>query len=376
MLRLRVTQSHVDWQHVYFIYIIQQIYIKYTMNIPLSTREIEEASDFLLDTWCVIRTPIEQQSSMYEWIPDLYIKREDLQPVKSFKIRWALNAMSLLDEAQKEKWVVCASAGNHAQWIAVACSYFQTQWTIFMPANAPDVKVWATKKFGGDFVDIKLVWETFDETKAASDIFTQEHWSTYVHPFDDTWVMIWASTIWYEIFQQMKEIGKQVDYIIVPVWWGWLVSWVISAKNLFSTHTTVIWAEPTGHASMKKSLQKGYVSKVLNPSSSKFADGTAVARVWDKTFDIAKDDHLHVIDVNKDRLWTYLQKMRDNSWIILEPSWVLSIAAIGQEIDTFRNKVVVAILSGWNIDEWRKDLINFLAERHKGYRKQQWKRPV
>jgi len=346
------------------------------MNSPIHDEEIQRASDYLLESWCVNKTDIQHIEWIYPELPNLYIKREDQQPVKSFKIRWALNAMSLLSDEKKAKGVICASAWNHAQWIAVACSYFQTKWTIFMPEWAPDVKVTATKEFWWDYVDIKLVWDSFDETKQASEQFTLNSWWTYIHPFDDTWVMIGASTIGYEIFQQMQEIGKKVDYIVVPVWGGWLLSWVISARNLFSSGTIVIWAEPTGHASMKRSLQKWRISEVSNPTSSKFADWTAVARVWDKTFEIVKNDNTHIIDVRKDRLGTYLQKMRDMHGIELEPSGVLSLAAIGQEIETFQNKVVVAILSWWNIDQWRKEMIDFLAQRHKEYRIENGKQPV
>jgi threonine dehydratase len=345
----------------------------------LRTREIQESSKFLLWTWKVENTPIQEVTGIYNKDTgiDLYLKREDLQPVKSFKIRWALNAMSLLSDDQKNKGVVCASAWNHAQWFAIACKYFGIHGTVFMPEAAPNVKIEATKRFGEQYIDIQLIPGWFDEVKEASESFTQEKWATYIHPFDDTGVMIGAATIGYEVFSQMKSIGKQVDYLVAPVGgWG-LIAWLISAKNLFSPQTIIIWAEPTGHSSMKKSLQKWRISNFANPHSSRFADGTAVARVGEKTFEICKNDNLHVIDVRKDRLSTYLEKLLllDSS-IELEPSWALSVAAIWQEIDTFRGKTVVSILSGANIDSIRKDAIGDLAQRHREYRKWQWKKPV
>jgi len=342
----------------------------------LHAREIESASEYLLSTGLIEKSPMEPNQEIYPGV-DLYFKREDLQKVKSFKIRWALNAIGLLSDEQRSRWLVCASAGNHAQGFAVACKYFECRGTVFMPEAAPDVKVQATQQFGGEFVEVKLIPGGFDEVKRESEAFTQEHQATYIHPFDDMGVMIGASTIGYEIFQQMQEIGKHIDYIVCPVWGWWLVAGTISAKNIYSPTTTIIGAEPTWHASMKKSLQKWRRSIFSNPHSSRYADGTAVADVWELNFQVAHQDKLHVIDIRKDRLGTYLQKLLQmENPIELEPSGALPVAAIGQEIDTFRGKTVVCILSWANIDDIRRDAISHLAGRHDEYRKDQWKDPV
>ena len=133
---------------------------------------------------------------------NIYLKREDLQAVRSYKIRWAFNLINSLSEDERKAWVVCASAWNHAQWVAITCSQLKIKWTIFMPVTTPEQKVYKTKQFWWKYIDVVLVWDTFDEAFKASKEFEKENWSTFVHPFDDERIITGQATIWLEIFEE------------------------------------------------------------------------------------------------------------------------------------------------------------------------------
>lgn len=345
--------------------------------VGLLKREIEACEEYLIDSEVVEVTALERYDELYDNF-NLFLKREDMQKIWAFKIRWAFNAISLLIfKANREDIrVSCASAGNHAQGVAIACKHFWIKWTVFMPANAPDVKVKATKKFGWDYVDIVLIWESFDETKAAADEFTSLTDATFIHPFDDSWVIIGTSTIWFEIFEQMAAIGEKVDYILVPVWWGGLIAWIIEAKNLYSPETEIIGVEQLGYPAMSKSLTKWRISHFKNEYSTRFADGTAVGTVWSKTFDIVKRNKTKMITIPKTLLSKYMLYVKEKSGILLEGSWALSLAAPHQQINKFEWKNVVSILSGRNIDDWRSKLMELYGMEYDLKREQTGKAPI
>lgn len=181
------------------------------------------------DFWDFVKeTPLEYSSrlsKLYE--ADIYLKREDLQPVRSYKIRWAFNVINSLTEKERKAWVVCASAGNHAQWVAITCNKLKIKWLVFMPVTTPSQKVYKTKQFGKEFIEVRLVWDTFDEALKASKEYEEKYKATFVHPFDDERIMEWQATIWLEIHKELEKENKEADIVICPIWWWWVVSGLI-----------------------------------------------------------------------------------------------------------------------------------------------------
>lgn len=297
--------------------------------------------------WKFIKTtPLIKSKRLSEkYGADIYIKREDLQAVRSYKIRWAYNLISSLSKKEKDAWVVCASAWNHAQWVAITCNQLKIKWTIFMPVTTPEQKIYKTKQFWWQYIDVILVWDTFDEAFSASKEFEKENKSTFVHPFDDERIIIWQATIGLEIFEDLKD---DPDFIICPIGWWWVISWIISAKNAFKRKTKIIWAEPEWAASMKKSLEKWENTK-LNKIDI-FVDGASVARVWDKTFKIAKEENIEVVACPENRVCSTILEYLKEDGIVVEPAWALATDALKDLKDKIKWKSVVLILSGWNFD--------------------------
>lgn len=278
---------------------------------------------------------------------NIYIKREDLQIVRSYKIRWAFNFINSLTDEEKNKWVVCASAWNHAQWIAISCKELWVKWTIFMPQTTPSQKVRKTKKIWWSSIEVKLIWDTFDDAYKASKEFCEKNWSIFVHPFDDKKVITWQATVWLEIIEEDFKWDK-IDIILAPIWWWWLISWVWSIFKELSPETKVIWVESENSASMNYSVKRWKLETLEKIDT--FCDWVAVKTPWETTFKITKkvvDDFIEVPD------WltaTALLWLLDDQWIITEPSWSLSIAALELIKDKIKWKNIVCIISWWNFD--------------------------
>ena len=297
--------------------------------------------------WDFIKTTPLQYSDRLskKYKAKIYLKREDLQPVRSYKIRWAFNKINSLTEIEKKSGIVCASAWNHAQWVAITCSELKIKWTIFMPITTPEQKVYKTRQFGWKYTDIVLVWDTFDESLTKAKEFEENNWVCFVHPFDDDKIIEWQATIGLEIFEQSKE---EPDYIICPIWWGWVISWLIKASELIKESTKIIWAEPEGAAWMKTSLEAWKNTTLENIKV--FVDGAAVKREWEKTFKICKDYKLKVVSCPENRICTTILEYLKEDWIVVEPAWALSTDALKDLKDTIKWKSVVLIISWSNFD--------------------------
>lgn len=219
-----------------------------------------------------IHTPLQQNlnlSDRYE--ANIFLKREDLQIVRSYKIRGAYNKMAQLPS---DAIVVCASAGNHAQGVAYACRVMGIKGTIFMPTTTPNQKVKQVKMFGKDQIDVQLVGDTFDDAFAASMKFCEEQNATFVHPFDDLKVMEGQGTVGLEIF---KDADVKIDYLLLAIGGGGLASGVSSVFRQLSPQTKIIGIESAGAPAMQNSIEKGEV--VTLDEIDKFVDGTSVKRV-------------------------------------------------------------------------------------------------
>jgi len=304
-----------------------------------SIREAKENFGDFINT-----SPLEYSDRLsQEYQAEIYLKREDLQSVRSYKIRWAFNKINSLSKKEKKAGVVCASAGNHAQWVAITCAELKIKGTIYMPVTTPEQKVYKTKKFGGEFVDVVLVWDTFDDALKASFDFQEKTWATFVHPFDDYKTIEWQSTVSLEIFEKIIP-----DYIICPIGWGWFISGQIVAKNYLNPETKIIGAEPVWASWMKKSLENWKNTTLKNIDI--FIDWAAVWREWEIPFEICKSENIEIIECPENRVCTTILDYLKEDWIVVEPAGALTTDALKDLKETIKWKKVVVVISGSNFD--------------------------
>lgn len=282
----------------------------------------------------------------------IYLKREDLQIVRSYKIRGAYNKINSLDDSQRNKRIVCASAGNHAQGVAYSCNLLNIQGTIFMPATTPKQKVKQVELFGKDKIVIVLVGDTFDDSYAKAQEYCKDHGGVFVHPFDDEKVIAGQGTIGLEILDQVKE---KIDYLILPVGGGGLAAGVSSVFKALSPDTRIIGVEPQGAPSMKTSLEKG--ENVTLGHIDKFVDGAAVKRVGDLNFGICKNTLDDLILVPEGKVCSTILKLYNEEAMVVEPAGALSIAALDLLKEEIKGKTVVCVVSGSNNDITRTEEI-------------------
>lgn len=292
---------------------------------------------------------------------NIMLKREDLQQVRSYKIRGAYNKISTLTAAQRKNGIVCASAGNHAQGVAFACAKLKIKGTIFMPAPTPKQKIEQVKMFGEDFVKIVLVGDTFDDSyksaKAECDLLGK----TFVHPFDDEKIIEGQATVGLEILEQSTE---EIDYVFVPVGGGGLASGLSSVFHLLSPKTKVIGVEPEGAPSMSTSI----FNKENTPLSQieKFVDGAAVQRVGDKTFAICQEFLTDMVTVHEGRVCQTILDLYNKDAIVVEPAGALTLSVLDDYADEIKGKNVVCVVSGSNNDITRTAEIKERALLYRG----------
>ncbi|MGF7215977.1 threonine dehydratase [Spirosoma lacussanchae] len=298
-------------------------------------------------------TPLQENlnlSDRYE--ANIFLKREDLQVVRSYKIRGAYNKMASLPQEALAKGVVCASAGNHAQGLAYACRKMGVKGTIFMPTTTPNQKVKQVKLFGKEFVDVVLIGDTYDDAYVAANEYVQTHDSTFVHPFDDILVMEGQGTVGLEIF---KDASFKIDYVLMAIGGGGLASGVSTVFKQLSPKTKLIGVEPLGSPSMKVSMDEGHV--VPLDHIDKFVDGAAVKRVGDITFDICRQNLDRVVLVPEGKVCTTILQLYNEEAIVAEPAGALSIAALDLLKDEIKGKNVVCLVGGGNNDITRTEEI-------------------
>ena len=275
---------------------------------------------------------------------DVYLKREDLQIVRSYKLRGAYNMMSLLPSNELAKGVVCASAGNHAQGFAYSCKKLNVQGVVFMPIITPNQKVSQTKMFGEGFVEVKLVGDTFDDCAVAAKKYTEEHGLTFIPPFDNIRIIEGQSTVGIEILEEQQNI----DFLFLPVGGGGLSAGVGAYFKTFAPQTKIIGVEPEGAPSMLTAIKAGKPVKLDQIDS--FVDGAAVKRVGDATFEICKRviDDMHLVPEGK--ICSTILKLYNEEAIVVEPAGAISVAALDDYADQIKGKKIVCVVSGSNND--------------------------
>lgn len=301
----------------------------------------------------VEKTPLQKSEILSErYSANIYLKREDQQMVRSYKIRGAYYKIASLSDEDRHKGVVCASAGNHAQGVAYACNHINIKGRIFMPTTTPKQKVKQVRMFGRDHIEIILTGDTYDEAYHAAMEDCRESGSVFIHPFDDTMVIAGQGTMGIEIMEQIKV---SLDMIFIPVGGGGLIAGLGSYLRIHSPSTRIIGVEPEGAPSMTRSLKEG--RRVTLEMFEKFVDGAAVATIGELNFKIASEVIDDMLLVPEGKVCTSILQLYNESAIVVEPAGALSVAALDLYADQIKGKNVICIISGGNNDITRTEEI-------------------
>ena len=313
-------------------------------------------------TEVVLKTPLQLNTNLSEkYQATIYLKREDLQKVRSYKIRGAYNKISHLNAAQKTKGIVCASAGNHAQGVAYSCQLLQIQGKIYMPKTTPKQKIKQVQLFGKSFVEIVLTGDTFDDAFYAAKLFSNENQLEFIHPFDDVEVIAGQGTVGLEI---LSEKVSKIDYLLLPIGGGGLAAGVSTVFKKLSPKTKIIGVEPEGAPSMQQAI---YLEQpVLLDKIDRFVDGAAVKKVGKQTYEVCKDTLDKIILVPEGKVCTTILQLYNEEAMVVEPAGALSIAALDFIADEIKEKKVVCIVSGSNNDIERTEEIKERSLMYEG----------
>jgi threonine dehydratase len=293
----------------------------------------------------VLNTPLQLNASLSaKYKCKVYLKREDLQVVRSYKIRGAYNMISQLSLKRKNKGVVCASAGNHAQGFAWSCKSLGIKGIIFMPSPTPRQKVNQVKMFGGEWIELIMTGDTFDDCLKEALEYTSANGMTFIPPFDDYRIIEGQGTVALEIFKELER----PDFIFVPVGGGGLIAGVSEVVKSKNPCTKIIGVEPEGAPSMVAALKNG--KPVTLDIIDKFVDGAAVKRVGTYTFELAKDRIYKMLLAPEGLVCSTILKLYNEDAIVVEPAGALSVAALEIYKDHLKGKTVVCIVSGSNND--------------------------
>ncbi|NGZ75375.1 threonine ammonia-lyase IlvA [Saccharibacillus sp. VR-M41] len=294
----------------------------------------------------IVRTPLHRDATLSaKYQCDVYLKREDQQVVRSFKIRGSYNKIRSLSEEQRERGIVCASAGNHAQGVAFSCHALGIYGKIYMPSTTPNQKVKMVRKFGGKSVEVILTGDTFDDAYEEAMKACTEQGLTFIHPFDDPMIIAGNGTVGMEI---MESLEQPADYVFVTIGGGGLAAGVAQYIKTMSPSTRLIGAEPLGAASMSEAMARGQV--VTLDEIDKFVDGAAVKRVGQQTYDICKKMLDEVVKVPEGKVCTTILDLYNENAIVAEPAGALPVASLDLYRDEIKGKTVVCVISGGNND--------------------------
>jgi len=294
----------------------------------------------------VVHTPLQRNDVLSErYECNIYLKREDLQVVRSFKIRGAYNRIKKLSPEELENGIACASAGNHAQGVAYACRHLNIDGKIFMPSTTPRQKINQVKFLGKDNVKVVLIGDTFDDSYEQAIACSEEEHRTFIHPFNDVDVIAGQGTVAVEMFNDCED---EIDYVFAGIGGGGLISGVGTYVKSISPQTAVIGVEPAGAPGMQTSLANGNV--VTLPAIDPFVDGAAVKTVGTLPYDISKELVDDIVVVPEGKVCTTILSLYNENAIVAEPAGALSIAALDSYREQIKGKTVVSVISGGNND--------------------------
>lgn len=333
------------------------------VDLLVTEEDVEKAYEVLKSV--VKHTPLEYDFYLSEkYHCNVYLKREDLQRVRSFKLRGAFYAISRLSAEQLAKGVVCASAGNHAQGVAYTCKRMTVPATIFMPTTTPQQKVSQVKFFGGSNVEVVLVGDTFDASATAAKEFAAAHGQTFIPPFDDPDIIAGQGSLAVEMVKDLNKAHEQADYVFAGIGGGGLISGVATYLKAKSPITKIIGVEPDGAPSMTAALKQNQV--VTLDKIDKFVDGAAVKEVGSLTFQHAKVLVDEVTTISEGAVCSTILDMYTKQAIVAEPAGALSVSALETYREEIKDKTVVCIVSGGNNDINRMQEIEERSLLHEG----------
>ncbi len=328
---------------------------------PALIADIHKANDLLGEI--VTRTPTMISERLSEETgATIYLKREDLQVVRSYKIRGAYNKMSSLSEEEKKKGVICASAGNHAQGFALACRLLEVRGKVYMPTTTPKQKIKKVKFFGRDFVEIVLKGDTYDDAYHESIQVMEKENLTFIHPFEDEKIIAGQATVGLEIIEELR--GKDIDYIVVPVGGGGLCAGLSQIVKSLRPETKIIAVEPAGAPSMSTSLTKGEVTPLgkVDP----FVDGASVRQIGSLNFTLSSPLISDYYLVPEGKICSTILELYNEDAIVAEPAGAMSVAILPELSELIRGKNVVCIISGGNNDITRMEEIKERSLQYEG----------
>jgi|TARA_B110000914_G_scaffold64027_1_gene55853 threonine dehydratase len=328
----------------------------------ITLNNVKKAASILRDV--ILETPLLKNQFLSEkHEANIVFKREDLQEVRSYKIRGAYHKISSLTVEELKQGVVCASAGNHAQGVAYSCNAKKTKGVIFMPTTTPNQKIEQVKMFGGVYVEVVLIGDTYDDASDAAADYCKENKMSFVHPFHDIKVIEGQATIALETLAQSKT---PVDYLFLPVGGGGLAAGVSSIFKELSPNTKIIGVEPKGAASMSVSITNGFNTKIEN--IDKFIDGASVQKVGDLNFEICKENLDEMVTVHEGKVCQTILDLYNKNAIVVEPAGALTTAVLDQFSNEIKDKNVVCLISGSNNDITRTEEIKERALLHSGHK--------
>jgi threonine dehydratase len=310
----------------------------------VSAGDVRAAADRLRDV--VVRSPLEYNERLSELVgADIWLKREDLQPVRSYKLRGAYNFIASLTDAERACGVVCASAGNHGQGVAYTCRRLDVACRVVLPRTTPRQKREQIKALGGTQTTIVVEGHTYDDAHEAATRLATQDGAVLVPPFDDPRVIAGQGTVALEIVEQL---GRVPDLLVVPVGGGGLLAGTVVALAGSEPMPRVVGVEPAGAASMRAALDAG--GPVTLPSVDSFVDGAAVRRVGAYTFDLVRAHADEVVTVAEGAVCTTMLQLYQRDGIIAEPAGALAVAALADGLAVPPGSTVVCIISGGNND--------------------------
>ncbi|GGH07161.1 threonine ammonia-lyase IlvA [Sphingobacterium alkalisoli] len=331
--------------------------------MDLSTLEIDSlaAKERIKDV--VTRTPLQYNLHLSEkYGADVYLKREDLQVVRSYKLRGAYNKIVSISEEERSRGVVCASAGNHAQGVALSCKKLGIKGVIFMPGPTPRQKITQTEMWGNGHIEIVLTGDTFDDCQKAAMEYAAEHSMNFIPPFDDIKIIEGQGTVAVEIIEDLPDL----DAILLPIGGGGLSSGVSFHMKKVAPHVKLYGIEPEGAPSMQAALAHG--GPIELDHINKFVDGAAVKKIGALTYAISSQLLDSVKSVPEGKICTSILELYNKDAIVAEPAGALSIAALAFHQEEIRGKKVVCVVSGGNNDIDRMSEIKEMSLLYEGFK--------
>lgn len=333
------------------------------MALDLATLDIDSKQAAARIKEIITRTPLQYNAHLSEkYAASVYLKREDLQVVRSYKLRGAYNKIVSLLPADRDKGVVCASAGNHAQGVALSCKKLDIKGVIFMPGPTPRQKITQTEMWGNGNVEIILTGDSFDDCQKAALEYTQAHNMTFIPPFDDLKIIEGQGTVAVEILEDLPDL----DAVFIPIGGGGLASGLGHHLKKYAPQVKCYGVEPEGAASMQAALANNGPIELAH--INKFVDGAAVKKIGAITYDIASQVLDSVKSIPEGKICTTILELYNKDAIVAEPAGALAIAALEFHKEEIKGKKVVCIVSGGNNDIDRMSEIKEMSLLYEGFK--------